>query len=215
MKLISVNVSQPKAIIFKGKAVETSIFKEPIKTPINVSRENIAGNLQADLKNHGGPDKAVYAYGLNHYPYWKNYINTNTELTYGSLGETLSFDILDENHLCIGDQIQIDNVILAVTQFRVPCFKLAAKFNKPEIVAQFIEYAHTGAYFKVLQEGSINTHSEIKVIQQDPFKVPLKDLFEACFKPKTHQNRALLERASQIEHLSDEWRTKILRKINY
>ena len=71
MKLLSVNVGLPREIEWKGKIVRTSIFKEPVAGRVRVSKLNVEGDQQSDLTVHGGPDKAVYAYPSEHYPFWR------------------------------------------------------------------------------------------------------------------------------------------------
>jgi MOSC domain-containing protein YiiM len=68
MKLVSVNVSRPVEVEFEGQKVSTGIFKKPVQGGVFVGKLNLAGDGQADLTVHGGEDKAVYAYSLDHYP---------------------------------------------------------------------------------------------------------------------------------------------------
>jgi len=74
MKLVSVNVGLPQAILYKGKAITTGILKEPVKGRITLRRLNLDGDRQADLSVHGGPDKAVCAYCFDHYPHWEAWL---------------------------------------------------------------------------------------------------------------------------------------------
>lgn len=62
MKVISINVSPPRVVNIHGKVVETGIFKTPVTGPVVAGKLNLAGDGQADLSVHGGPDKAVYLY---------------------------------------------------------------------------------------------------------------------------------------------------------
>lgn len=213
MRLLSINVGTPQALNHNGKTVQSSIVKTPITGSALLGYDNIVGNNQADLIHHGGPDRAVYAYGLNHYAHWQQWLGASNRLTYGSLGENLSFSNLNESTLCIGDELTIGEAVLAVSQFRVPCFKLGAKFERQDMPAAFTQYAHTGAYFKVLKAGPLEAGSAITVSHKNSNGVALKSLFEAWFKPKTHANNALLKRALKVDHLSSEWRAKIASRL--
>ena len=74
-KILSVNVSLPKEIDFEGQKVTTGIFKEPVERRVTLKTLNLEGDRQADLTVHGGPDKAVYAYPVEHYEYWRKCIS--------------------------------------------------------------------------------------------------------------------------------------------
>ena len=59
MKILSINVSEPKKVIFNGKELITSIYKKPTTNEARVTSQGIEGDRQADLSVHGGYDKAV------------------------------------------------------------------------------------------------------------------------------------------------------------
>ena len=71
MRVISVNVGLPRTAQWKGKAVSTGIFKAPVSGRIHLRALNFDGDRQADLSVHGGPDKALYIYPVEHYAYWR------------------------------------------------------------------------------------------------------------------------------------------------
>src|SRR4029450_13330810 len=89
MKLISVNVGLPRVVMSDGEPVSTSIFKEPIAGRVMLRTLNLDGDRQADLSVHGGPDKAVYVYPSEHYPFWKHEL-PDMELPWGVFGENLT-----------------------------------------------------------------------------------------------------------------------------
>src|SRR5437868_2973281 len=101
MTLLSIQVGGPKSIALKGRSVLTGFFKSPVAGPVMVRTFNIEGDQQADLRVHGGRDKAVYAYSADAYGFWND--RYKTEHAYGALGENLTFDVLDEEKICIGD----------------------------------------------------------------------------------------------------------------
>src|ERR1700722_2885415 len=121
MKVISVNVGLPREITWNGDQVETGIFKEPVQGQVPVKRSNLTGDKQADLSVHGGPDKAVYAYPVEHYAYWRREL-PDRDLTWGIFGENLTTDGLQESLVHIGDRFRIGTVELVVTQPRLPCY---------------------------------------------------------------------------------------------
>src|SRR5919197_1157703 len=90
MKLISVNVALPQTVTWKGRSITTGIFKTPVNGRVRVRSLNLDGDRQADLSVHGGPDKAIYAYPLEHYEYWRHELPSTTTLPYGMFGENLT-----------------------------------------------------------------------------------------------------------------------------
>ncbi|MBX9952818.1 MAG: MOSC domain-containing protein [Candidatus Obscuribacterales bacterium] len=160
--VLQVNVSLPTIVNFNGNKIETGIFKKPVSGKVKVRRLNLEGDAQADLTVHGGPDKAVYAYPLEQYDYWKTELS-NSNLEWGVFGENLTVEGFDENNVCIGDRMKIGSAMFAVTQPRMPCFKLGIRFGDPTIVKRFYKSGKWGFYLSVLEEGEIETGDEIFV----------------------------------------------------
>src|SRR2546426_12633885 len=121
--VVSVNVSLPKAVEWRGRTVTTGIFKEPVAGRIPVRSLGLVGDGQADLSVHGGPAKAVYAYPSEHYPFWRQDLE-RPDLTWGAFGENLTTEGLAERKLRIGTHLRVGSALLEVTQPRLPCYKL-------------------------------------------------------------------------------------------
>jgi MOSC domain-containing protein YiiM len=132
----------------------TSIWKQPVSGPVRVSRLNIDGDRQADLSVHGGADKAVYVYPAEHYEYWRREL-PGVELQPGAFGENFTTEGLSEEFR-IGDRLRIGSAEFAITQPRLPCFKLALRFGRPDIVKRFLRSGRTGFYLSVTREGEVN-----------------------------------------------------------
>jgi len=209
LKLVSVNVSLAVDVEYNNKLVSTGIFKKPIHTDVLVSPQGLTNDQQADLKNHGGEHKAVYAFSANHYDYWRESLD-RPELAFGQFGENLTISNLDEATLCIGDQIQIGDCVLEITQPRVPCFKLGIALEMKEMPKLFVQHGATGIYFRVLQAGTINTNSEIKLVYQHPKQLSIYSLFNAYFDKNFIGSTAVMALAAEIPQLSNEWREKVL-----
>ena len=138
MRIISVNVGLPKEIFFDGKSVTTGIFKEPVQGRVRVNALHLDGDQQADLAVHGGPSKAVYAYPLEHYEFWRRELRM-VNLSYGMFGENLTTEGMLEKDLCIGDRLCLGSAELMVTEPRPPCYKLNAKFGRHDMVKRFLK----------------------------------------------------------------------------
>jgi MOSC domain-containing protein YiiM len=167
MKLLSVNVSGPKPLAYRGQTVNTGIFKTPVAGRIKVHRLGLAGDVQVDRRVHGGPDKAVYAYPHEHYEHWEQTLNRH-DFAFGQFGENLTITGLLENVVRVGDVLRIGTVLLQVTTPREPCFKLMAKMNDFTFAKPFLTSGRTGFYLRVLEEGELGAGDAIECITSDP-----------------------------------------------
>src|SRR6202040_4302110 len=154
MRILSVNVALPREVTWQGKLVTTGIFKEPIEGSVMLRTLNLDGDGQADLTVHGGVSKAVYAYPSEHYDYWRKEL-PGMDLPWGMFGENLTTTGLSEDELHIGDRLQIGSAVLLVRQPRMPCYKLAAKFQREDMIERFLRSGRSGFYFSVEQEGEV------------------------------------------------------------
>lgn len=138
MKIISINVGTPRTIHWRGRDVTTGIFKDPVDGPVMLRRLNLDGDRQADLENHGGRSKAVYAYPAEHYDLWRMEL-AETELPWGAFGENFTVEGLREEDACMGDHFRFGQATLMVTQPRIPCYKLGLRLGRDDIVRRFLE----------------------------------------------------------------------------
>lgn len=205
-KVISLNVGLPRTVYFRGQAVTTGIFKEPIKGRIKLRRLNLDGDKQADLTVHGGPDKAVYAYPAEHYDYWKKRL-PNMKLPWGMFGENFTTEGLLEDQVNIGDVFRIGSSEVVATQPRMPCYKLGVKFGRMDIVKQFMESKLPGIYFRVLKEGEVGPGDAIELISRDENNVTVKDLVQLV---TSEGDMATIRRAVHIKALPEAWRQEFV-----
>src|SRR6266481_5991182 len=131
MKLVSVNVGLPREAIWKGRTVTTGIFKEPIESRVIVRRLNLEGDRQADLSVHGGPDKAVYAYPVEHIREWS--AELGQEVGPASFGENLTTEGALEDGVCVGDVWACGDARLHVYLPPQPTFNLATPRQGPAL----------------------------------------------------------------------------------
>ena len=204
MKLVSVNLGLPREVISKGKSVTTGIFKEPVEGRIFVSTLNLNGDRQADLRVHGGVHKAVYAYPAEHYDYWRREL-PGVELPWGMFGENLTVEGMFEDQVSIGDRFRIGSTELVVTQPRLPCYKLAVKFRRDDIIKRFLDSGRTGFYFAVLKEGEVGAGDTIETIGRDPNELKVADITQLYLDRKDDAER--LRRALSVDALPDSWKT--------
>jgi MOSC domain-containing protein YiiM len=204
MKLISINVGLPRDVIWKGKSVTTSIFKVPVEGRVKLRTLNFDGDRQSDLTVHGGVHKAVYGYPSEHYDYWRGELG-GTELPWGMFGENLTVEGLFEDELNIGDQVRIGTAELAVTQPRLPCYKLAVKFERDDIIKRFLDSRRTGFYFAVLREGDVGAGDSIEFISRDVNGLKVAEVTRLYLDGEGDLEG--LQRAQRVDALPERWKT--------
>ena len=210
MKLLSINISEPKKIIFNGKELITSIYKIPVNQAVNVTEMGIEGDRQADLQVHGGYDKAVYAYSHKHYQYWSDELG-EIYTDYGLVGENLTVDDLDEKEINIGDVLEIGNTRLQVSQPRIPCYKVGIKMNKREFPKIFSKSGLLGSYLRVMQKGVINIGDEIKIIRNENYTMSIFHIAKLLF--NDINNKEEMKKALSIKLLSEEVKEKFRERL--
>ena len=176
MKIIATNIGERKKIIWKNKTITTGIYKYPTEKPIFLDIKDVDGDNVIDRKNHGGIEQAVYAYGFQHYTYWKN-LYPNLDWNYGMFGENLTVDNLDETHIFVGDVFRVGDAIIEVTKSRQPCYKLGVRFNNMKIVKQFWNTNMCGVYFKIIQTGKVHVNDLFELLKTNSKNPTIADVY--------------------------------------
>lgn len=210
LKLISVNVGLPRDIVWKDRIVTTGIFKEPVAGRVAVRQHNLDGDRQADLSVHGGAEKAVYAYPSEHYEFWRAEL-PDVEFAWGKFGENLTTAGLDEASTNIGDRFRIGSATLMVTQPRLPCYKLAAKFNRDDILKRFLASGRTGFYLSVIEEGEIGAGDAIEALSRDENNITVTDIVRLYLRKS--EEVELMVKASRLDALPESWREHFRKQL--
>lgn len=200
MKLLSLNIGKPQHFEYKGKQITTSIYKHPVNGKRNVSLHNIDGDAQSDLTNHGGKMKAVYAYDISNYQFWKDVIERH-DWTYGLFGENLTTSGLEDKNIFLGDIFKIGTVYFKAVQPRFPCYKLNIRFNREDMLPLFTQHQRNGTYFSVVQPGNIEAGDEIILAERSNFDVTIQQMVEAYYNKGT--NKELLQKILAIDFLPE------------
>ncbi len=213
MKIVSVNVSEPRPVMWRGRRIMTGIFKEPVERRVQVRTLNLEGDGQADLSVHGGTDKAVYVYPSEHYPFWRRELELE-DLPWGSFGENLTTEGWWEDEVHIGDRFLVGTAEVVVTQPRLPCFKLAMKFDRDDVVEAFLESGRPGFYLAVLQEGTVAAGDAMERTHEDENGVSVVDLVRLYLDRHGEADQDLLQRAVRIEALPKSWRGSLRKRLS-
>ncbi|KEK23498.1 MOSC domain-containing protein [Bacillus gaemokensis] len=208
-KLMSLNLGMPKEVSYGGKIIQTGMNKSRVSEPVFLSSLKFNGDGQADLVHHGGIDKAVCVYSYNHYPYWEKELNR--KLLYGAFGENMTVQDMLEEDVCIGDIFQIGEAMVQVSQPRQPCFKLAKKYDIPQLPLYFQNTGYTGFYFRVLKEGWVSPTDAL--IQLEPDCKGISIAFANHMMHKEKRNFEGVRRILEVEALSASWRKTFEKRL--
>ena len=210
MRVLSVNVGLPREVIWRGKPVTTGIYKEPVAGPVRIRTLNLEGDHQADLRVHGGRDKAVYAYPSEFYELWSRE-RPELDLGPGTFGENLTTEgLLDEN-VSVGDRFRVGTAELIVTQPRLPCFKLGIKVGRDEFVTEFLERGLYGFYLGVVREGEVEAGDSIVELVRDPRGFRVTEI--ARLYTRDRDDAEGMQRAANLDVLPQSWRSYFRTKV--
>ncbi len=160
MKVLSINVGRPREVESQGRIVQTSIWKAPRAGRVRVNQLNLDGDQQSDLSVHGGADKAVYVYPGEHYAFWRREL-PDMDIPWGAFGENLTTEGLLESDVKVGERLAIGTAQFEITQPRLPCYKLAIRFGRDDMIKRFLLSGRSGFYLAVLEEGEIGAGDAI------------------------------------------------------
>jgi MOSC domain-containing protein YiiM len=175
MRLVTVSIGRPEDRIWEGRTYRTSIFRTPVEGRVRVGPTAIDGTEQADTASHGGPEKAVYGYALEHYPTWQAEL-PDAELTAGAFGENLTTEGLLEESVHVGDRYRIGTAELVVVQPRFPCKNLNVRFARADMVDRFLASRRSGIYFSIGREGDVGAGDSIERIDRDGHGVSIAEV---------------------------------------
>jgi len=210
MKLVSVNTGLPREVSWHGRMVTTGIFKEAVKGRVALSKLNLDGDRQADLTVHGGAYKAVYCYPLAHYDYWKKEL-PGRELRMGMFGENFTVDDgwagLPEESVHLGDRFSVGTAEVAVTQPRLPCYKLGVRFGSDDMVKRFLASGRTGFYVMVIREGEVGVGDEMKMMAREANAVAVSEITHLyVVKRYGEAEIGVVRRALRVAELPESWK---------
>jgi MOSC domain-containing protein YiiM len=211
MRVVSVNVGLPREVRWRGKTVTTGIFKEPVAGRVPLRTLNLDGDRQADLRVHGGPEKAVYAYPSEYYEIWSRE-RPELGLGPGTFGENLTTEGLVDEDVSVGDRFRVGTAELVVTQPRLPCFKLGIRMGRDAFVTEFLERGLLGFYLAVAREGDVAAGDPIVEVARDPRGFRVTEV--ARLFALDRNDLEGLRRAADLDVLPESWRDHFRRRLS-
>jgi len=214
--LISVNLGVRQATDASEVGV-TGIDKRPAEGPVSVRAPGprdtglgggLAGDVICDRRHHGGDDQAVYAYAREDLDWWSGELDRT--LPGGCFGENLTTSGLDVTGALLGERWRVgDDLVLQVTDPRIPCGTFAAWMARQRWVRTFTDAARPGAYLRVVSPGAIRAGDPVEVVHRPADGMTIGEAFRAVTtEPK------LLPRLLTADGVTDSLREKARRRLS-
>jgi MOSC domain-containing protein YiiM len=181
-RLLSVNVGLPRDVLWNGKTVHTSIWKDPVQGRRLVRRLDVDGDGQGDLDGHGGEHRAVFVYQIESYRYWEKRLG-RSDFAYGQFSENFTVEGLPDDEVCVGDRYRIGSALFEVTQPRVTCYRVGIRMNEPRMAALLTSSGRTGFYLRVLEEGEIGAGDPIVKVTEGPERMTIEQINALLYLP--------------------------------
>ena len=218
MKLVSVNVGMPRLLAGAGATFKTGIFKNPVEGRVQLRTTNLDGDRQADLSVHGGPNKAVYGYPSEHYAAWSAELRSaelpellDPARPWGAFGENFTTEDLLETEVSVGDRYRVGSAVVRVTTPRLPCYKLAAKFQRDDMIERFLRSGRCGFYFAVVQEGEVGVGDKFEFLEREDPTLTIAEV-NSLYASKS-PNRDTLQRSLDVKSLPESWRDRFRTRL--
>lgn len=209
MKIISTNLGQRRKIEWKGKQLETGIYKYPTDQAIVLGTEDVQGDHVIERRFHGGVNKACYCYSADHYPYWKERY-PNLTWNWGMFGENLTIEGLDESQIKLGDIYQLGKAKIQIAKPREPCYKLGVRFGTQKMLKEFLAAPYPGTYLRVLEEGAVTVGDELKLLERNENHVTTLEVYQLLYGKSADPE--VVKRALNTDTLTGNQRDTIVKK---
>ena len=199
-------VGNPEAKSKMDQQWETGAFKSETDEPIFLSEEGLKGDECADKKNHGGAEKALFAYSLAHYDKWQRELG-NPDIKAGGNGENIAVMHMDETTVHIGDIYELGEAAIQVSQPRRPCWKPARRHQDIDLAKKIEDTGRTGWYFRVLKEGNIQAGDTFKLIERPCPEWTIARMNEVLY--HNRGNIGLMENLRDSEYTPPSWKSTL------
>jgi MOSC domain-containing protein YiiM len=208
-KIHNLSVGTPKTLKYgNGKEMQSAIEKQAVER-VFLAHEGFHGDQVADLKHHGGPERAVCIYPAEHYPLWEE--EFQKPLPPATFGENLTVSGMLEQDVYIGDIFRIGDAVIQVTQGRVPCQTIDRRLEMTPLMKRMVKTGFTGYLCRVLEEGEIRADSDIELIERHPEQISVLYTNEVNF----HRAKDIeaMTKILKVDALAEEWRKHFEKRL--
>ena len=197
--------------VAQSYGIETAMSKHAIDGRISLSFGGLAGDECADKDHHGGRERALHQYPLEHYGYWREKYGKHIDWQAGGMGENLSAVGMTEDSVCLGDRYQWGEAIIEVSQPRSPCFKLNKRWDIENLSVEMQQLSRCGWLYRVIQPGMVSVDEPLQLIARVANAMTIRAVCQAFFGEPL--NKAGLLQLSQQSTLSNSWQDKVAQRL--
>ncbi|WP_369903470.1 MOSC domain-containing protein [Bacillus manliponensis] len=209
MKLVHFSTGKPKIVTYGEEKEMTSGICKQLTEEAFLSKDGFQGDGVADLRHHGGPDRAVCIYPYEHYELWEK--EFQKPLPSSAFGENITATNMLERDVYIGNTYQLGEAIIEVTQARIPCSTISKRLDTPAILPRIVETGYTGYLCRVIKEGIVRNNSTITLLEEHPAKVSVLFCNEVYF----HRRKDIdsMKKIVAVPELADVWREQLTGRL--
>lgn len=192
------------------RPMRSALNKVPFTGSMWLSQTGFVQDEQ-EYKDHGGPDKAVCLFSKSNYAMWQNDV---VQLPiYAMFGENLTVTHLDEREAYFGNQYELGQAIIEISEIREPCWKIQTKYQIPDLVKRMSTSCKTGFYFRVIQEGYVAADDNLRLINPaaEDTKLSVYELNDIYYNDRKNVSR--LSYAVQNPYITKNRKEKLQRLL--
>ena len=190
----------------------SGIVKTPAGRPLLLGLEGLEGDEQADRRVHGGVEKALHHYPLDHYANWRLELGQLPPLRApGGFGENVSTSGLTEATVAVGDMFRLGSALIQVSQGRQPCWKLNRRFDVLDMARRVQQTGRTGWYYRVLEPGVVAPTDRLDLIDRIAPDWSLHRLWHVLYVDQL--NLYELKGIAALDVLAEGWRKHAVRRL--
>ncbi|MEL1250642.1 MOSC domain-containing protein [Aurantiacibacter gilvus] len=214
MTITVVAICTAAAVPFRGDE-QSAIAKQPVSGKVAITSLGLAGDEQADLVHHGGPDMALHHYPRDHHEYWRGELGNHRLLAEpGAFGSNLSTLGLTEDQVLLGDRFRFGTALLEACQPRQPCWKIEHRFGEKAMVKRIMATGRCGWFYRVIKEGEAEAGDELVKVSEGLPEWSMARLFGGIWGTSTPVDTDLLHEISRLPLLAGKLRNKLIAKLD-
>ncbi|HJF33561.1 MAG TPA: MOSC domain-containing protein [Sporosarcina psychrophila] len=208
-ELKNLSIGLPKKMKYgNGKEMDTGICKDMIQEAF-LTKDGFQGDGVADLRHHGGLDRAVCVYPHEHYSLWEQELNN--PLPPSAFGENITVTNMLEQDVHIGDIFRLGDAVIQITQGRIPCSTITKRTDMPPLLKRMVETGFTGYLCRVLEEGAVRKDSTIALVKSHPKQVSILFANQIYFHhPKDIEG---IKKVLDVQELALDWRERLTKRL--